>query len=83
MARNLIEDYGAFDNNAEKGGRNDAGSLIKRLFSFLTNRYPCFARSVISAAKIKLGYHKAVFIAGSERRYIRQQGRSPGFDHRI
>ncbi|MBQ6302850.1 MAG: hypothetical protein IJK83_02390 [Clostridiales bacterium] len=39
MARNLIEDYGAFDNNAERGGRNDAGSLIKRLFSFLTNRY--------------------------------------------
>ena len=39
MARNLIDDYGAFDNNAERGGRNDAGSLIKRLFSFLTNRY--------------------------------------------
>lgn len=39
MARNLIEDYGAFDNNAERGGRNDAGSLIKRLFLFLTNRY--------------------------------------------
>ena len=39
MARNLIEDYGAFDNNAERGGRNDAGSLIKRLFAFLTNRY--------------------------------------------
>ena len=39
MAGNLIDDYGAFDNNAERGSKNDAGSLFKRLFSFLTNRY--------------------------------------------
>ncbi|MBO4578768.1 MAG: hypothetical protein J5715_01315, partial [Clostridiales bacterium] len=39
MAGNLIDDYGAFDNNAEKGGKNDAGSLFRRLVSFLTNRY--------------------------------------------
>ena len=39
MAGNLIEDYGAFDNNADKQNRNDAGSLIKQLFVFLTNRY--------------------------------------------
>ncbi len=39
MARNLTEDYGAFDHNAEKGNRNDAGSLLKRAFVFLTNRY--------------------------------------------
>ena len=39
MARNLVDDYGAFDNNAEKSNKNDAGSILKRLFSFLTNRY--------------------------------------------
>jgi penicillin-binding protein 2 len=39
MAGNLIDDYGAFDNNAERGSKNDAGSLFKRFFSFLTNRY--------------------------------------------
>ena len=39
MARNLTDDYGAFDNNAERGNRNDAGSLFKRVFVFLTNRY--------------------------------------------
>ena len=39
MAGNLIDDYSAFDNNAERGGKNDAGSLLKRVFTFLTNRY--------------------------------------------
>lgn len=39
MARNLTEDYGAFDNNAEKSNKTDAGSIIKQLFGFLTNRY--------------------------------------------
>ncbi len=39
MARNLTEDYGTFDNNAEKNNRNDPTSLIKKLFVFLTNRY--------------------------------------------
>ena len=39
MAGNLIDDYGAFDNNVERGSKNDAGSLFKRFFSFLTNRY--------------------------------------------
>ena len=39
MAGNLIDDYGAFDNNAEKGGKNDAGSLFRRLVGFITNRY--------------------------------------------
>lgn len=39
MARNLTEDYGAFDNNAEKRNKTDAGSIIKQLFGFLTNRY--------------------------------------------
>lgn len=39
MARNLTEDYGAFDNNADKGGRHDGKSVFKRAFSFLTNRY--------------------------------------------
>ena len=39
MARNLTEDYGTFDNNAEKNNRNDPTSLFKKLFVFLTNRY--------------------------------------------
>ena len=39
MARNLMEDYGAFDHNAEKGGHGEAGSFFRRAFKFLTNRY--------------------------------------------
>ena len=39
MAGNLIDDYGAFDNNAERGGKTDAGSLFRRIIQFLTNRY--------------------------------------------
>ena len=39
MAGNLIDDYGAFDHNAEKGGHAEAGSVLKRAFKFLTNRY--------------------------------------------
>ena len=39
MAGSLIDDYGAFDNNAEKNGKKDAGSLFRRLIEFLTNRY--------------------------------------------
>jgi len=39
MAGNLIDDYGAFDHNAERGGKNDAGSLFRRIIQFLTNRY--------------------------------------------
>ena len=39
MARNLMDDYGAFDHNAEKGGHGEAGSLFRRAFKFLTNRY--------------------------------------------
>ena len=39
MARNLTEDYGAFDHNAEKGGNKETRSLLKRIFVFLTNRY--------------------------------------------
>ena len=54
MARNLIEDYGAFDNNAEKGGRNDAGSLLKRAFNFLTNRYLVLAAIFVTFGVIIL-----------------------------
>ncbi|MCR4703316.1 MAG: hypothetical protein K5665_06605 [Saccharofermentans sp.] len=39
MARNLTDDYGAFDHNAEKGGNNETRSRLKRIFVFLTNRY--------------------------------------------
>ena len=39
MARNLTDDYGAFDNNAERGDKNEQVSLIKRAFRFFSNRY--------------------------------------------
>ena len=39
MAGNLIDDYGVFDHNAEKGGNKETRSLLKRIFVFLTNRY--------------------------------------------
>ena len=39
MARNLTDDYGAFDHNAEKGERSEQVSLFLRIFRFLTNRY--------------------------------------------
>ena len=39
MARNLIEDYGAFDNNAERGDKNEQVSFIKRVFRLFSNRY--------------------------------------------
>ena len=39
MARNLTDDYGAFDHNAERGGKNDTGSIFRRVIQFLTNRY--------------------------------------------
>ncbi len=53
MARNLTDDYGAFDNNAEKGGRADGKSLFKRAFQFLSNRYLVLA-VVFSAAGIAI-----------------------------
>ncbi len=39
MARNLTDDYGAFDHNAEKSERTEQASLFFRAFRFLTNRY--------------------------------------------
>ena len=39
MAGNLIDDYGAFDHNAEKGSKNENASFLRRAFDFLTNRY--------------------------------------------
>ena len=39
MARNLIEDYGAFGNNAERGDKNEQVSFIKRAFRLFSNRY--------------------------------------------
>ncbi|MCR5383100.1 MAG: hypothetical protein K6E72_00445 [Saccharofermentans sp.] len=39
MARNLIEDYGAFDNNAERDDKNEQVSFIKRAFRLFSNRY--------------------------------------------
>ncbi|MBR3247743.1 MAG: hypothetical protein IKG03_05040 [Clostridiales bacterium] len=39
MARNLTEDYGAFDNNTERGEKQEQVSLLKRALGFFTNRY--------------------------------------------
>ena len=39
MARNLTEDYGAFDHNAERGEKQEQISLIRRIFNLFTNRY--------------------------------------------
>ncbi len=39
MAGNLTDDFGAFDNNAERNEKAGAGLFFSRLFSFLTNRF--------------------------------------------
>ena len=39
MARNLIDDYGAFDHNAEVGERPEQVSFLRRIFNIFTNRY--------------------------------------------
>ena len=39
MARNLTEDYGAFDHNAERSEKQEQVSLVRRIFNLFTNRY--------------------------------------------
>ena len=93
MARNLIDDYGAFDNNAEKGSKNDAGSVFKRLFSFFTNRYLVLAVGFVTFGVIILvmtaslqfnGYQKTLSesTSGVIRQYVSQAPRGDIYDSR-
>ena len=91
MARNLIEDYGAFDHNAEKGGHAEAGSVLKRAFKFLTNRYLVLAELfsifgvIILAMTISLqfsGYQKTLSesSSGVVRQYVSSAPRGEIYD---
>ncbi|MBQ6017961.1 MAG: hypothetical protein IKH82_02210 [Clostridiales bacterium] len=93
MAGNLIDDYGAFDNNAEKGSKNDAGSLVKRLFSFLTNRYLVLGVGFVAFGVIILvmttklqfsGYQNTLSesSSGVVRQYVSQAPRGDIYDSR-
>ena len=93
MARNLMDDYGAFDHNAEKGGHGEAGSFIKRAFKFLTNRYLVLAVGfsvfgvIILIMTIKLqfsGYQKTLSESSSGviRQYSSQAPRGDIYDGR-
>ena len=91
MARNLIDDYGAFDHNAERANRADAGSFIRRAFKFLTNRYLVLAVGfstfgvIILIMTIQLqfsGYQKTLSESSSGiiRQYSSQAPRGDIFD---
>ena len=93
MARNLMEDYGAFDHNAEKGGHGEAGSFFRRAFKFLTNRYLVLAVGfsifgvIILIMTIKLqfsGYQKTLSESSSGviRQYTSQAPRGDIYDGR-
>ena len=93
MAGNLIDDYGAFDNNAEKGSKNDAGSLFKRLISFLTNRYLVLGAGFVAFGVIILvmttklqfsGYQNTLSesSSGVVRQYVSQAPRGDIYDSR-
>ena len=93
MARNLIEDYGAFDHNAEKGGHAEAGSVLKRAFKFLTNRYLVLAELftifgiIILIMTISLqfsGYQKTLSesSSGVVRQYVSSAPRGEIYDGR-
>ncbi len=93
MARNLMDDYGAFDHNAEKGGHGEAGSFIKRAFKFLTNRYLVLAVGfsvfgvIILIMTIRLqfsGYQKTLSESSSGviRQYSSQAPRGDIYDGR-
>ncbi len=93
MAGNLIDDYGAFDNNAERGSKNDAGSLFKRLFSFLTNRYLVLGVGFVTFGVIILvmttklqfsGYQNTLSesSSGVVRQYVSQAPRGDIYDSR-
>ena len=93
MARNLTEDYGAFDHNAERSERSEQTSLFFRAFRFLTNRY-------LVLASIFAAFGVAIFVmtmrlqfsdyqntlsqssAGVVRQYVSQAPRGDIYDSR-
>lgn len=93
MAGNLTNEYGAFDNNAEKGRKNDKESFLKRLFTFITNRYLVlgfvfvFAGILILGMTVRLqfsGYQKTLSqsSSGVSRQYVSEAPRGDIFDGR-
>ena len=93
MARNLIDDYGAFDHNAEKSNKADAGSVFRRAFRFLTNRYLVLAVGfsvfgvIILIMTIQLqfsGYQKTLSesTSGIIRQYSSQAPRGDIYDNK-
>ena len=93
MARNLIDDYGAFDHNAEKSNKADAGSVFRRAFRFLTNRYLVLAVGfsvfgvIILIMTIQLqfsGYQKTLSESSSGiiRQYSSQAPRGNIYDNK-
>ena len=93
MARNLIDDYGAFDHNAEKSNKADAGSVFRRAFRFLTNRYLVLAVGfsvfgvIILIMTIQLqfsGYQKTLSESSSGiiRQYSSQAPRGDIYDNK-
>ena len=93
MARNLTEDYGAFDHNAERSERSEQTSLFFRAFRFLTNRY-------LVLASIFAAFGVAIFVmtmrlqfsdyqntlsqssSGVVRQYVSQAPRGDIYDSR-
>ena len=93
MARNLMDDYGAFDHNAEKSNKADAGSVFRRAFRFLTNRYLVLAVGfsvfgvIILIMTIQLqfsGYQKTLSESSSGiiRQYSSQAPRGDIYDNK-
>ena len=93
MARNLIDDYGAFDHNAEKSNKADASSVFRRAFRFLTNRYLVLAVGfsvfgvIILIMTIQLqfsGYQKTLSESSSGiiRQYSSQAPRGDIYDNK-
>ena len=93
MARNLTEDYGAFDNNAERGGRADTASFLKRVYQFLINRYLVLALGFIAfgiaifitTTQLQFsGYQKTLSesTSGVVRQYVSQAPRGDIYDGR-
>ena len=93
MARNLTEDYGAFDNNAEKLGKGDTASFFKRVYQFLINRYLVLAVGFvafgiaifITTTQLQFsGYQKTLSesTSGVVRQYVSQAPRGDIYDSR-
>ena len=93
MARNLTEDYGAFDHNAEKGERQEQVSLLKRAFGFFTNRYLVLAAVfvafgiaiLIMTVRLQFSDYQNTLSQSSSgviRQYVQQAPRGDIYDSR-